>query len=63
MFSLLLQNAPFLTLKQRHLNQSHNATRDRQFDLKDQQRQLVEDESRANAEVAEGERTYVMFSN
>jgi hypothetical protein len=61
--SLLLQNASFLTLGQHRLNQSHNATRDRQFDLKDQQRQLVEDESRANAEVAEGERTYAMSSN
>lgn len=37
------------------LNQSHNNTRDRQFDLKEQQRRLVDDESRANAEVAEGE--------
>jgi hypothetical protein len=58
-----LQNASFLTLGQHRLNQSHNATRDRQFGLKDQQRQLVEDESRANAEVAEGERTYAMSSN
>jgi len=48
-------------LGQRHLNQSHNGTRDRQFDLKEQQRRLVEDESRANAEVAEGERRYVML--
>ena len=38
----------------------NNGTRDRQFDLKEQQRRLVEDESRANAEVAEGERMYAM---
>ncbi|KAI0264050.1 hypothetical protein BGY98DRAFT_1192298 [Russula aff. rugulosa BPL654] len=37
------------------LNQSHSNTRDRQIDLKEQQRRLVDDESRANAEVAEGE--------
>jgi hypothetical protein len=47
-------------LGQRRLNQSHDNTRDRQFDLKEQQRRLVDDESRANAEVAEGESAYVM---
>ena len=52
--------APSLTSGQRRLNQTHNGTRDRQFDLKEQQRQLVEDESRANAEVAEGERMYAL---
>ena len=55
-----IANFAFLTLGQRSLNQSHNGTRDRQFDLKEQQRRLVEDESRANAEVAEGERMYAM---
>ena len=52
----------FQTLGQRLLNQSHNSTRERQVDLKEQQRRLVEDESRAKAEVAEGERAYVGHS-
>ncbi|SRR5260221_7612523 len=52
----------FQTLGQRHLNQSHNSTRERQVDLKEQQRRLVEDESRAKAEVAEGERAYASHS-
>jgi hypothetical protein len=47
-------------LGQHRLNQSHDNTRDRQFDLKEQQRRLVDDESRAKAEVAEGESAYVM---
>jgi hypothetical protein len=47
-------------LGQRRLNQSHNNTRDRQFDLKEQQRRLVDDESRAHAEVAERESAYAM---
>jgi hypothetical protein len=47
-------------LGQHRLNQSHNNTRDRQLDLKEQQRRLVDDESRANAEVAEGENAYAM---
>lgn len=51
----------FRTSGQRRLNQSHNATRERQLDLKEQQRRLVEDESRAKAEVAEGERAYVIL--
>ncbi|KAI0290728.1 P-loop containing nucleoside triphosphate hydrolase protein [Russula brevipes] len=40
----------------RRLNQNHTVTLERQFDLKEQQRRLVEDQSRANADVAEGER-------
>jgi hypothetical protein len=51
----------FPTLGQRRLNQRHNGTRERQIDLKEQQRRLVEDESRAKAEVAEGERAYALF--
>jgi structural maintenance of chromosomes protein 5 len=51
---------PFQTSRQRHLNQRHNSTRERQIDLKEQQRRLVEDESRAKAEVAEGERAYAI---
>jgi len=47
-------------LGQHRLNQSHNNTRDRQIDLKEQQRRLVDDESRANAEVAGGESAYAM---
>ncbi|KAI9462755.1 P-loop containing nucleoside triphosphate hydrolase protein [Russula earlei] len=38
------------------LNQSNKDTRERQFDLKQQQKRLIDDQSRANAEVAEGER-------
>jgi hypothetical protein len=52
----------FLDLGQRRLNQSHNSTRERQVDLTEQQRRLVEDESRAKAEVAEGERAYASHS-
>ena len=52
----------FQTLGQRRLNQSHNSTRERQVDLKEKQRRLVEDESRAKAEVAEGERAYASRS-
>lgn len=51
----------FQTSVQRRLNQRHNGTRERQIDLKEQQRRLVEDESRAKAEVAEGERAYALF--
>jgi len=47
-------------LGQHRLNQSHNNTRDRQIDLKEQQRRLVDDESRANAEVTERESAYAM---
>jgi hypothetical protein len=47
-------------LGQGRLNKSHDNTRDRQFDLKEQQRRLVDDESRANAEVAEGESAYAL---
>jgi hypothetical protein len=47
-------------LGQHRLNQSHNNTLGRQIDLKEQQRRLVDDESRANAEVAEREKAYVM---
>jgi structural maintenance of chromosomes protein 5 len=47
-------------LGQRHINQSHNRTQDRQLDLKEQQRRLVEDESRAKAEVNEREIEYVI---
>lgn len=56
-----LENAHFQTSRQRRLNQRHNGTRERQIDLKEQQRRLVEDESRAKAEVAEGERAYAIF--
>jgi hypothetical protein len=45
---------------QRRLNQGHSGTRTRQEDLKEQQRRLVEDQSRANAEIAEGERAYAI---
>ncbi|KAI0287939.1 hypothetical protein B0F90DRAFT_1827934 [Multifurca ochricompacta] len=41
----------------RRLNQSQNDTRKRQFDLKEQQKRLVEDESRTRAEINEGECT------
>jgi hypothetical protein len=51
----------FPTLEQRRLNQGHSRTNERQFDLKEQQRRLVEDESRAKAEIAEGERAYAVF--
>jgi len=59
--SVPLENVPFQTSGQRRLNQRHNGTRERQIDLKEQQRRLVEDESRAKAEVAEGERAYALF--
>ncbi len=45
---------------QRRIDQSHNGTQDRQLDLKEQQRRLVEDESRAKAEVNEREIEYVV---
>lgn len=61
-FSAFAKCVFFQTLGQRHLNQSHNSTRERQVDLKEQQRRLVEDESRAKAEVAEGERAYAGHS-
>lgn len=47
-------------MRQRRLNQSHKNTRDRQIDLTEQQRRLVDEESRANAEVAQGESAYAM---
>ena len=46
---------------QRILNQSTGNTRRRQFDLKEQQQRYIDDESRAKAEITEGERTYVLF--
>ncbi|KAH9983439.1 hypothetical protein BJV74DRAFT_797421 [Russula compacta] len=51
-----VENMTDIDEEMRRLNQSHNGTRERQLDLKEQQRRLVEDESRANAEVSEGER-------
>ena len=59
MFSLYTPH-PYKLLGQRRLNQSHNNTRDRQIDLKEQQRRLVEDDSRASAEVAECESAYAI---
>lgn len=59
MFSLFKLHL-YRLLGQGRLNQSHSNTRDRQIDLKEQQRRLVDDESRANAEVAEGESLYAM---
>jgi len=58
--SSLLTGCIFQTSRQNRLNQSNKAVRDRQFDLKEQQRRLVEDQSRANADVAEGERGYAV---
>ena len=46
---------------QRGLNQSNNGTRQRQFELREQQQRFIEDESRAKAEITEGERAYVLF--
>jgi len=56
------QSAPLWTLGQRRLNETHNNTLDRQFDLKEQQRRLVDDESRATAEVSGGESAYALAS-
>jgi hypothetical protein len=46
---------------QRRLNQSNGETRRRQFDLREQQQRFIDDESRAKAEISEGERAYVLF--
>jgi hypothetical protein len=54
----LFADSIFPTSGKRRLNQGHSRTLERQFDLKEQQRRLVDDESRAKAEIAEGERAY-----
>ncbi|KAI9442797.1 P-loop containing nucleoside triphosphate hydrolase protein [Lactarius psammicola] len=40
----------------RRLNQSNTGTRQRQFELREQQQRFIDDESRAKAEITEGER-------
>jgi hypothetical protein len=47
---------------QRSLNQSNSATRQRMYELREQQQRFIDDESRAKAEINEGESAYVLFS-
>lgn len=46
---------------QRRLAQSGSGTRQRVYELREQQQRYIEDESRAKAEISEGERAYVLF--
>jgi hypothetical protein len=46
---------------QRRLTQSSSGIRQRQYELREQQQRFIEDESRAKAEITEGEKAYVLF--
>lgn len=46
---------------QRRLAQSGSGTRQRVYELREQQQRYIDDESRAKAEISEGERAYVLF--